>query len=147
MKTMRDIFEGISKRLGPDEFEFQGKKGRWRTVKGSEIFFPEDGSGPMGMPNGMKKSKNDDEGPDLSFKGKPVPIDKSHWKNTSDEQIGRLVSQVMFLEYDAYRKKNPKKFKSEKAEIADKIEFFKYGIDDKVRSEMAHGAKWAGIKW
>jgi hypothetical protein len=51
---MRDIFEAVSKRVGPDQFEFQGKKGHWRTVKGNELFFPDDGSSPMGMPGAMK---------------------------------------------------------------------------------------------
>ena len=56
MRTMRDIFEGISRRLGTDKFEFKGKKGHWRTVKGNQIFFPDDGSAPMGMPKEMQNS-------------------------------------------------------------------------------------------
>lgn len=66
-RTMRDVFGGrertmgalfaeatVSKRVGPDQYEFQGKKGRWRTVKGNELFFPDDGSAPMGMPPEMR---------------------------------------------------------------------------------------------
>lgn len=47
----------VSKKLGPDKWEFQGKTGHWRTVNGHEIFFPDDRSGPMGMPKAMKKKK------------------------------------------------------------------------------------------
>ena len=54
MTTMQDIFEAVSKRIGPDQFEFKGKKGHWRTIKGNQIFFPDDGSEPMGMPKAMK---------------------------------------------------------------------------------------------
>lgn len=54
MRTMLELFEAVSKQVGPDKFEFQGKKGRWRTVKGSELFFPDDGSAPMGMPKAMQ---------------------------------------------------------------------------------------------
>lgn len=54
MRTMRELFEAVSKKIGPDQFEFQGKKGHWRTVNGSELFFPDDGSSPLGMPKAMK---------------------------------------------------------------------------------------------
>lgn len=56
MRTMRELFEAVSKKVGPDQYEFQGKKGHWRTVNGSELFFPDDDSAPMGMPKAMKAS-------------------------------------------------------------------------------------------
>ena len=49
--------KGVSKRLGPDKWEFKGKTGHWRTVNGHDIFFPDDKSAPMGMPKAMKRAK------------------------------------------------------------------------------------------
>ena len=85
MTTMQQVFEAIeesggaeklwkelrkskrktvSKKIGPDKYEFQGKKGHWRTVNGNDIFFPDDNSGPMGMPKAMKKAKRKDTSPE-----------------------------------------------------------------------------------
>lgn len=45
----------VSKKVGPDKWEFQGKTGHWRTVNGHEIFFPDDRGAPMGMPKAMQR--------------------------------------------------------------------------------------------
>jgi hypothetical protein len=45
----------VSKRVGADKWEFKGKTGHWRTVRGNEIFFPDDGGAPMGMPKAMQR--------------------------------------------------------------------------------------------
>lgn len=47
------LCEGVSKRVGPDAYKFKGKVGHWRTVSGSELFFPDDGGAPLGMPAAM----------------------------------------------------------------------------------------------
>jgi len=52
--------KSVSKKVGDDKWEFKGKVGHWRTVNGSEIFFPDDDSGPMGMPKAMTKAKKKD---------------------------------------------------------------------------------------
>ncbi|MFA4971291.1 MAG: hypothetical protein WC683_01675 [bacterium] len=54
----------VSKKVGDDTWEFQGKKGHWRTVNGSEIFFPDDGGEPLGMPKAMKKARKKDTSPE-----------------------------------------------------------------------------------
>lgn len=36
----------ISKDLGDGKFEFEGKVGVWRTIRGKRYFFPDDGSDP-----------------------------------------------------------------------------------------------------
>lgn len=56
--------KAVSKRVGDDKWEFKGKTGHWRTVNGNEIFFPDDDSGPMGMPKAMKKGKRKDTSPE-----------------------------------------------------------------------------------
>jgi hypothetical protein len=56
--------KSVSKKVGDDKWEFKGKVGHWRTVNGSEIFFPDDDSGPMGMPKAMKKAKKKDTSPE-----------------------------------------------------------------------------------
>jgi hypothetical protein len=56
--------KSISKKVGDDKWEFKGKVGHWRTVNGSEIFFPDDDSGPMGMPKAMTKAKRKDTSPE-----------------------------------------------------------------------------------
>jgi hypothetical protein len=56
--------KAVSKKVGDDKWEFQGKVGHWRTVNGNEIFFPDDKSEPMGMPKAMKKAKKKDTSPD-----------------------------------------------------------------------------------
>ncbi len=53
----------VSKKVGDDKWELDGKVGHWRTVNGSEIFFPDDGGEPMGMPKAMKKSRKKDTSP------------------------------------------------------------------------------------
>ena len=84
MVTMRDMFEAIeegyadrlrnelrrstgrtkSKKVGDDKWEFKGKTGHWRTVNGHEIFFPDDGGDPMGMPKAMKAAQRKDTSPE-----------------------------------------------------------------------------------
>ena len=54
----------VSKKVGDDKWEFKGKTGHWRTVNGHEIFFPDDGGEPMGMPKAMKKARKKDTSPE-----------------------------------------------------------------------------------
>jgi len=55
--------KSASKKVGDDKWEFKGKVGHWRTVNGSEIFYPDDGGEPLGMPKAMKKAKKKDTSP------------------------------------------------------------------------------------
>jgi len=43
-----------TKHVEGDKWELDGKQGIWRTVRGRRMFFPDDGSDPVGMPSAMK---------------------------------------------------------------------------------------------
>jgi len=100
MRTMREIFEGhsarsmqcifaliettVSKKIGDDKYKFKGKTGRWRTVNGNELFFPDDGSTPMGMPPEMKQGTQ--KGGKLSAR-KSVKWKKPNLADEADEYL------------------------------------------------------------
>lgn len=64
----RTFEEAISKKVGDDSYELDGKVGHWRTVgNGDRWFFPDDGSAPIGMPTNMGK-----ESPEKASSLKPI---------------------------------------------------------------------------
>jgi hypothetical protein len=53
----RQVAEARSKSLGKGKYEYKGKEGVWRTIKGGDrVFFPDDKSAPMAM-QGPKDKK------------------------------------------------------------------------------------------
>jgi hypothetical protein len=89
MRTMRELFEAVSKKVGPDQYEFQGKKGHWRTVNGSELFFPDDGASPLGMPKAMKAS-----GKKAAGKGSVSPSSVAGGAKYFDPQKSTLAASI-----------------------------------------------------
>ena len=49
-RRMAGVEEAVTKQIGPDKWEYKGKKGKWRTgAGGDKIFIPDDGSGVMAL--------------------------------------------------------------------------------------------------
>jgi hypothetical protein len=83
LSKINDVLSRAVRDLAEERtYTFQGKKGVWRTVKGSKIFFPSDGSKPTGMPGEMtgkgveKGSAADKAGAAMPTKKKKVPKKK-----------------------------------------------------------------------
>ena len=58
-----------SKKVGDDEYELNGKRGRWRNVQGGPVFFPSGGGKPVGLHPSVNRDK--------TAKGKSEPKAKS----------------------------------------------------------------------
>jgi hypothetical protein len=57
LSKINDVLGRESVRIAEETmYTVQGKKGVWRTVRGRHIFFPEDGSAPIGMPKAMRRT-------------------------------------------------------------------------------------------
>jgi len=62
MKTLINLLDEDArysgKKVGDDSYEYEGKIGKWRTAKnGDRMFFPDDGSLPLGGSATLKHSK------------------------------------------------------------------------------------------
>lgn len=51
LKVLVEEASHSGENLGNGKYKYQGKEGVWRTAKnGDKMFFPDDGSGPLGPP-------------------------------------------------------------------------------------------------
>ena len=62
-----------SKRIGPDLWKVDGKKGKWRTIANNKVFIPSGGGSPIGVPKALSHLK----GLWNKLKGKAKPKGKS----------------------------------------------------------------------
>ncbi len=126
--------EAISKQIGPDSYEFQGKKGKWRDVNKKAYFFPDDGSGPIpAVRTGDKGEKGggggegekDDEGKKDDDEGGGIPNRESLLdsvekmiKKAGDSKKGKIVLPALGQMKGALTKNDEKAFKKASKALA-----------------------------
>lgn len=110
--------ERSTKKIGDDKWVINPSKkvGKWRETANRPVFWPEDGSGPIGMPKALGKGKSGSSAPDFSSKG--MKALETKLKATLAKMKGgkgpKGSEGALRDMLDAIKSKDPKKFQAAK---------------------------------